>query len=103
MWRGLVATGLLAISTGCASAPMFPREQAQLELDQMVALFQENRPKFVLQKQALQDERGCTRAKALRAAADDRIKAKALSPERNEALTMVQMELVQAEKACLSR
>ncbi len=103
MWRGLVTAGLIAGAAACASAPAMPREEAQRQLDQMLVLFQENRPKFVLQKQEIQQEKACTRAKGLRQAADDRVKAESMSPTRNENLTMVQMELVQAERACLSR
>ncbi len=99
MWRGFVIAGLVAGAMGCGG---MTKQEAQRQVDQMMVLYQENRPKFVLQKQEL-EQGNCSRAAMLREAADDKVRAAAMSPERNETLTLVQMELAQAEKTCRSR
>ncbi len=99
MFRMLVVAGLVLGSLGCGGS--LTKQEAARQLDQMMVLYQENRIKFVAQKQEL--EKDCGRATALRQAADDRTKAEAMSPQKNEALTLVSMELKQAENTCKGR
>lgn len=90
-----------ALACGAISCGGMSREAARQQVDQLMVLYQENRPKFVLQKQEI--ERDCGRATALREAVQEKDREQALSPEKNETLTLVKMELEQAEKTCLSR
>jgi len=99
MLRSLVVAGLVLGALGCGGG--LSKQEAARQLDQMMVLYQENRIKFVAQKQEL--EKDCGRASALRQAADDRTKAEAMSPQRNETLTLVGMELKQAEATCKAR
>jgi hypothetical protein len=87
---------------GCSSTALAP-DAAREQVKQLMVLFQENKPKFVLQKQELEQASDCGRATSLREAIDALVTEQALSPEKNETLTMVQMELSQAEKTCTSR
>jgi hypothetical protein len=100
MWRGLVITSLIAGTLGCGG---LSKEEAKKQVDQLVVLYQENRPKFVEQKQAIEQASSCGRATALREAVDDKVHEQAMSPEKNETLTLVQMELQQAEKTCRAK
>jgi hypothetical protein len=99
MLRMLVVTGLVLGALGCGGG--LSKQEAARQLDQMVVLYSENRIKFVAQKQEL--EKDCGRASALRQAAADRTQQEAMSPQKNEALTLVSMELQQAEQTCKSR
>ncbi len=96
----LVAMALgLGYLVGCASTALTP-DAARTQVQQLMVLFQENKPKFVIQKQELEQASDCGRATSLREAVDGLVQEQALSPEKNETLTMVQMELTQAEKTC---
>ncbi len=99
MFRMLVVAGLVLGALGCGGG--LSKQEAARQLDQMMVLYQENRIKFVAQKQEL--EKDCGRASALRQAASDRTSQEAMSPQKNETLTLVSMELQQAEKTCKSR
>ncbi len=99
MWRGLVIAGVVGGALGCGG---MSKQEARKQVDQLVVLYQQNRPKVVLQKQEI--ERGnCASAAMLRDAAGDEIREQAMSPETNETLTLVHMELQQAEQTCRSR
>lgn len=99
MLRSILVVVLGAVACGGGMTA----EQATREVDQLVALFKENRPKFVVQKQELEQASDCDRARKLRAAMDDKARAAAMSPEDTQVITMVQMELSQAEKNCLAK
>ncbi len=99
MSKILVVAGLVLGTIGCGGG--LSKQEAGRQLDQMMVLYQENRIKFVAQKQEL--EKDCGRATSLRQAADDRTKAEAMSPQKNETLTLVSMELKQAENTCKGR
>lgn len=94
---GVVALVLVGCGGGLSS------QEAARQVDQLVVLYSENRPKFVEQKQAMIQADSCERAEKLRGAADAKLEAAAMSPENNEALTAVQMELAQAEKECKAK
>jgi len=76
---------------------------ADQQVAQLITLYKENREKFVIQKQEIQDEKGCGRAKALREAIERKEKAAAMSPDKTDDITMVRMELVQAAEVCASK
>lgn len=102
MVRILAATMIAAGFFGCGG-PKLSKDAARQQLEQLMTLYQENRPKFVVQKQEIAQDADCSRATALREAADEKARAAAMSPENTQAVTMVQMELQQAEKACLAK
>jgi hypothetical protein len=79
-----------------------PKMDPKKELEQLMVLYQENRPKFVIQKQEMIDGE-CDRATRVRQAADEMVAEQAMNPAKNETLTLVHMELQQAEKACLEK
>jgi len=99
MLRVLMVAGLVLGALGCGGG--LTKQEAARQLDQMLVLYQENRIKFVAQKQEL--EKDCGRATALNQAAADRTRQESMSPQKNETLTLVSMELQQAEKTCKSR
>src|SRR5690348_15174122 len=102
--EALMRTFVLSVALALAACGGgMTKDQAARELDQLVTLFQENRPKFVVQKQEIEQASSCDRATKLREAVDERAKAAAMTPENTETITMVQMELTQAEKACLAK
>lgn len=93
---------VVALVVGCVACGGYSREQAKREVDQLTVLYGENRPKFVVQKQEI-EQGDCDRATKLREVADANAKEAALNPADTETVTMVQMELTQAEKVCLAR
>ncbi|MBN1959828.1 MAG: hypothetical protein JW841_02675 [Deltaproteobacteria bacterium] len=101
MWRGISI--VLLFSGVLCSCGGISKEEAMRQVDQLIVLYEENRPKFVLQKSELEKASSCDRATALRQAADDKIRAASMSKESDDNLTKVQMELLQAEKNCQAK
>lgn len=101
MSKLFVVGACLALLAGCASS--LTPAQAKQQVQQLMTLYQENKPKFVIQKQEIEQADSCNRATALREAVDGMVADAAMSPESNETLTVVQMELQQAEKTCLDK
>lgn len=100
--KKLFALGaFFVLFVGCASS--LTPAQAKQQVNQLITLYQENKPKFVVQKQEIQQADSCSRATALREAIDEIAQEAAMSPEPSETITLVQMELQQAEKACLDK
>ncbi|MFC1610652.1 hypothetical protein ACFL6C_06825 [Myxococcota bacterium] len=86
----------------CSSTKLSPAE-AEAQVKQLMTLYDQNKPKFVLQKQELEQAGDCGRATSLRHAIDKMASKAAMSPEDTEMITLVQMELQQAEKTCLDK
>ena len=95
----LGAVGIMA----CGGGQKPPTKDPALEVQQLMTLFDEARPKFVAQKQAMIADEDCSRATRLRTAIDKMAADAAMTTEKNETLTMVQMELQQAETGCLEK
>jgi hypothetical protein len=93
----------IAVVVAAACSGGMTKEQAAREVDQMIALYTDNRPKFVVQKEEMVKAGDCTRAEMLKAAIDDKARTAAMSPENTETITLVQMELAQAEKDCRAK
>ncbi len=89
------------VACGGQQRPGVP-DDPKKELEMLMVLYKENRPKFVVQKEDM-IKGDCDRATRVRQAADDMVAEQSMMPEKNETLTLVQMELQQAEKACLER
>ncbi len=102
MKKILVLAVCIGAFAACSSTKMSP-DQAKAQVQQLMALYKENKPKFVVQKQEIQQADDCGRATALREAIDAIAAEAAMSPEDTESITMVQMELQQAEKGCLEK
>ena len=99
MKTAFILVGLvLGLITGCASSP-----DPKPGLDQLLVLYKENRPKFVIQKIKMIQASSCRRAATLHREAKARVKAAEMSPENNDVLIAVQRELDQAEKECRKR
>jgi hypothetical protein len=98
-----IALVLVVVGAAACGGSKMSKGEAQAQLDQLTTLYQENRPKFVSQKQEIVQADSCDRASALREAADDKAKAAAMSPENTDTITAVQMEMAQAEKDCLAK
>ena len=88
--------------SGCAGEKA-PAMDPMDEVKKLMTLYQEARPKFVVQKQEMIQADDCSRATRLREAIDQLAEEAAMSPEKNVSITMVQMELQQAEKDCLAK
>jgi len=100
--RKLVAVGLLVVgAAGCGGA--MGQSEARQQVSQLITLYKENRAKFVVQKQEIVQASSCSRATALRQAADSLVAEAAMSPDDATPVTMVQMELKQAEKDCFAK
>lgn len=98
----LLAVGMLLVAaTGCAGG--MSASEARQQVTQLITLYQENRAKFVEQKQQIVQAPSCDRATALKAAADKLVAEAAMSPENTQHITVIQMELAQAEKDCLAK
>ncbi len=97
----LVAWVLAAVALGACGG--MSREAARREVQQLRTLYQENRPKFVVQKQEMIQAGSCGRAAALTAAADELVREAAMSPTKDDTMTLVKMELDQAEKECRAK
>ena len=84
----------------CSSAP---KKDPMLELKQLITLYEQDRPKFVVQKQNIIQESGCGRANRLRAAADTLASEAAMQPGDSSTIVKIQMEMQQAQKECEAR
>jgi hypothetical protein len=73
------------------------------ELKQLIALYNDARPKFVVQKEQMIKDTDCSRATRLREAIDKMAADAAMSTADTGGITAVQMELQQAEKECLAK
>ncbi len=87
----------------CGGPKGMSPDEAKKQLQQLMVLYKENKPKFVIQKQQMQQAEDCSRSTALRVAIDKMAEEAAMSPEKTEGITAMQMELTQAEKACLEK
>ena len=105
--KKLVAVALFFGCAGwvvaCGGGQKPPTKDPAVEVQQLMKLFDEARTKFVAQKQSLIKDEDCSRATRLRGAVDKMAEEAAMSTEKNETLTMVQMELQQAETGCLEK
>ncbi|MCK5690298.1 hypothetical protein KAI87_13560 [Myxococcota bacterium] len=96
----LVVTGLL--TTGCASTRLEPKV-AEDTVQKMLVLYKENKSKYIMQKQELQKMEDCGKITSLREAIDKMVKDASLDPEDTTHLTIMQMEMKQAEEVCLKK
>ncbi len=102
MKKFLVVAICLGAFAGCASNKLSP-DAAREQVNQLMTLYKENKPKFVVQKQEIEQDKNCDRATALREAIDKIAKDAAMSPDNTADITAMQMELTQAEKTCLAK
>lgn len=103
MKKALALGFALTIICGCGGSTKLAPDVARQQVSQLTTLYKENREKFILQKQELEQARDCGRSESLVVAADELIKEAAMSPESNDTLTVVKMELDQADKTCRSK
>lgn len=100
--RKMIAVSLLLMGAVACAGGMSQTE-AKAQVQQLMTLYKENPAKFVVQKQEIIQSESCDWATALRTAIDEMAKQAAMSPEDTTPITMVQMELQQAERACLAK
>ena len=98
----LVVTSIAGLGACGGKQDPPPPDPAQ-ELSQLITLYQEARPKFVVQKQQMIQADDCSRATRLREAVDKMAADAAMSTEDTTVITQVQMELQQAEKDCQAK
>ena len=91
------------LTIACGTSQGLSPKAADEQLDKLIVLYEENRPKFVVQKQEMIQNADCARAQALRAAADRKMAQAAMSPEDSTLLTQVQMEMQQAASECAQK
>ena len=103
----LLATALCFVCAGwiigCGGSQKPPTKDPAKEIQQLIKLYQEAKPKFVVQKQKMVQAEDCSRATRLRKEIDKLAEEAAMSTEDTEVITKVQMELQQAEKDCLAK
>lgn len=102
MKKAFVFAGCLIGMVACSSGKLSP-DAAEAQVKQLMTLYTENKPKFVVQKQEIEQAPDCGRATSLREAIDSLAKEAALNPDNTQTITLVQMELNQAEKTCLAK
>jgi len=101
MKKAILVAGLCVGAVACGGG--LTKEAASQQVEQLITLYKENRPKFVVQKQEIVQAGSCDRAVKLREAIGEKAAAAAMSPENSETITLVKMELEQAEKDCLAK
>ena len=99
----LIALGTVAMLAAACGGTRATAKDPAAELRQLTVLYQQARAKFVVQKQEMIQAEDCDRATRLRQAADDAAAEAAMSPENTQTVTLMQMELQQAEKECLAK
>lgn len=97
-----ISLAILVIG-GIACAAKLTPDAAKAELKQLMTLYTDDRPKFVVQKQEIEQASDCSRAVALREAIDEMAKEAAMTPGDTMVITQVQMELVQAQQVCQAK
>ncbi len=102
MLKGIVVAALAVGMFACGGSKL-SKDAARQQVDQLIALYEQNRPKFVMQKQEIEQDKSCDRATALRQAIDDKAREAAMSPTNTDTITLVKMELKQAEKTCRAK
>jgi hypothetical protein len=100
--RKIVTSSLLVLFVaGCGGS--LSESEARDQVTQLITLYQDNQAKFVVQKQQIVQDKSCSRATALRKAIDKMAASAAMNPADTKEITVVQMELTQAEKGCLAK
>ena len=106
MLRALCLFPLLSLtfgSVGCATSKGMSPEAARQQVEQLMTLYRDDRTKFTLQKQHLQELKDCSEATSLRDAAkkwNDEANMQAGDSSDNFKLYS---ELDQAEKTCRAK
>lgn len=96
--------GAFTISiVACGGSQKPSPQDPKAEVQQLIRLYEEARPKFVVQKEEMIKADDCDRATRLRTAIDEMAAEAAMSPENSDTITKVQMELQQAERDCLAK
>ena len=103
MKKALALGFAVSMICGCGGSTKLAPDVARQQVSQLSTLYKENREKFILQKQELEQAKDCGRSESLVKAAEDMIKDAAMNPESNDTLTVVKMELDQADKTCRSK
>lgn len=93
----LYAGGILA---ACASTSAMSATEARRQVEQLMTLYREDRAKFVLQKQHLQESKECSDVSALRDAAKQWNDEVNMQPGDSSDNFKLYSELDQTEKAC---
>ncbi len=88
---------------GCGGKQSPPAKDPDQEIQQLIKLYNEARPKFVVQKQIMIQDEDCSGATRLREAMDKIADEAAMSTEPAETIIKMQMEMKQAEKDCLAK
>lgn len=101
MWSMSMVMGVGLL--GCGGKQQPATKDPMQEVQQLITLYEQARPKFVVQKQEMIQADDCGRATRLREAIDQMAADAAMSPEPSDTITKVQMELQQAEKECLAK
>jgi hypothetical protein len=94
---------ILLLLCGACAHQVMSEEQARSQVTNLMQLHNEAQAKYVLQLQELQQDKPCHRASYLREVATKMLKEANMRPGDTRSLTVVHMELTQAEKKCLGR
>ena len=103
MKKALALGFALATICGCGGSTKLSPDAARQQVSQLTNLYKENREKFILQKQEMEQAKDCGRSDSLVKAADGMIKDAAMNPTSDDTLTTVKMELDQANQTCRNK
>jgi len=98
----LLIAATLVGAAGCGASKATGKDPAE-EVKQLMVLYRDARAKYVVQKQEIIQAESCDRATRLRQAVDKMADDAGMSPEPSEDVTLMKMELHQAEKDCLAK
>jgi hypothetical protein len=105
--RSLVVTcGLFAapaLGVGCASSKGMGADEARTQVQQLMTLYKDDRAKFVIQKQKLQQADSCADATALAQAAKKWEDEANMQPGDTMEVSQLHRELDEAEKVCRAK
>lgn len=97
---------VLTLSLGavaCATSKSMSPDEARHQVEQLMTLYREDRTKFTLQKQHLQELKDCSEATSLRDAAKKWNDEANTQPGNSEDNFKLYSELEQAEKTCRAK
>jgi hypothetical protein len=97
----LLASPILA--AGCAGSKSMAPDEARAQVQRLMTLYKEDRTKFVIQKQKLQQADSCADATALAQAAKNLEDEANMQPGDTMEVSQLHRELDEAEKVCRAR
>jgi hypothetical protein len=94
---------LFMLGCGGSQKPANNEDQARKEMEQLIVLYKEDRPKFVVQLQQMEQEKGCARVTKMLKEINKMKEEADMKPGNSQDITIVQMEITEANKKCQAK